>query len=174
MYSNPPAHGARIVQTVLHDPALYQEISLVETIFCSLHKYCTSVLAHWTKIVKKNLFGLVREHTLDQKNKLFTFSYEVHLLDWLRYKISFIKDALAFSYPVFGRITKPDMQLCLVEGRPKNYGKKLIITVENLQTACWSGSETLIFGGPLYIRPLYTLRPDTGYQVIRIWLVSHR
>ena len=90
MYSNPPAHGARIVQTVLHDPALYQEISLVETIFCSLHKYCTSVLAHWTKIVKKNLFGLVREHTLDQKNKLFTFSYEVHFLDWLRYKISFI------------------------------------------------------------------------------------
>ncbi len=24
-YSNPPAHGARIVNTVLQDPALYQE-----------------------------------------------------------------------------------------------------------------------------------------------------
>ena len=27
MYSNPPAHGARIVDTVLKDPALYQEWS---------------------------------------------------------------------------------------------------------------------------------------------------
>ena len=25
MYSNPPSHGVRIVQTVLEDPALYQE-----------------------------------------------------------------------------------------------------------------------------------------------------
>ena len=72
MYSNPPAHGARIVQTVLHDPALYQEISLVDTIFCSVYRNCTSALAHWAKIVKKNLF---REHTLDQNNILFTFSY---------------------------------------------------------------------------------------------------
>ena len=45
MYSNPPAHGARIVQTVLHDPALYQEISLVDTIFCSVYRNCTSALA---------------------------------------------------------------------------------------------------------------------------------
>ena len=38
-YSNPPAHGARIVHTVLHDPALYQASTAY---ILTPHKYLPS------------------------------------------------------------------------------------------------------------------------------------